>query len=96
MPGRKGQTNNPAGKKPGTKNYRERALIRNFSDAWLASLGEEGYIRWANKNRAAAIKIAVALAPKEVSGPDGKPLVDSQAVGRLFTAFLQRPEEPKE
>jgi hypothetical protein len=74
MPGRKGHTNNPKGKTPGTKNKPEAHLIKAFSHAWLLSIGEAGYKEWANDNKTEAMKIAAKFVPQEVTGKDGGPI----------------------
>lgn len=69
---KKGQTNNPRGKLPGTKNKPEENLLKNYTHAWLLSLGQEGFNKIANKSPIDVLRIAAAAMPKtseETPGP---------------------------
>jgi hypothetical protein len=67
----KGQSGNPAGRKPGSKNILTKTVKENLVAAFEQMGGLPAFVQWAKKNPKDFYGHYAKMLPLEVSGPDG-------------------------
>lgn len=67
----KGQSGNPAGRKPGALNLLSRTAKGNMQQCFDDMGGLPAFAEWAKKNQTAFYQLYSKLLPHEVSGEDG-------------------------